>query len=239
MRNLLLALLLFIFVMPVFAQDDPAFETVEIAASDELALIGDYYLPENVDGEAPAVLLLHMLGSERSAYDPLIPYLLDAGYVILNVDMRGHGATGGSRDWDLAIDDAQLWFDWLREQETVDDARVAVIGASIGSNVALIACGNDEACVTAVALSPGEDYRGVMPGDAVANGLNAFLIAAHGDRASAEAIQAFFSDATGYVNARLYPGSAHGTRLFNDSLDSVAGAIIDWLDEQFDAVQEA
>lgn len=235
MRHFLAILFVFLLIFPAFAQDDN-FETVEIAASDGLALIADYYLPENAEGEAPAVILLHMLRGQHSDYEPLIPALLDAGYIVLNVDIRGHGATGGSDDWDLAIEDTQVWFDWLREQSAVDASRVAIIGASIGSNVALIACDNDADCVTAVALSPGEDYRGVMPGDAVANGVTAFLIAAHGDSGSASSIRAFFSDATAYVNARLYPGNAHGTRLFDNELDSVSGAIINWLDEQFAAV---
>ncbi|MEM9953324.1 MAG: alpha/beta fold hydrolase [Chloroflexota bacterium] len=229
--------IMLIFVGAIQAQDDTlSFETVELSASDDLTLIADYYTPDDMTDSAPAVILLHMLNSNRQAYEPLIPSLVDAGYVVLNVDMRGHGDTGGSNDWDLAIEDTQLWFNWLREQEIVDDSQIAIIGASIGSNVALIACDNDSDCVTAIALSPGIDYRGVQPADSIANGLNTLLIASHSDGQSASAIRQFFADATGYVSTRMYLGSAHGTRLFRNELDSVSGAILDWLDEQFSAV---
>jgi len=211
---------------------------VSIEASDGLTLVGDFIVPDGLEGDAPAVLLLHMLGSNRSAYEPLLPYLADAGFIVLNVDMRGHGATGGAKDWNLTEDDTQLWLDWLREQDGVDGARVAIIGASIGSNMALIACANDEACVTAVALSPGTDYRGVMPGDAVKSGISALLIASHGDSYAADSIREFFATGTGYLAARMYEGSAHGTNLFQNSLDSVGNAIISWLDEQFADVEE-
>lgn len=239
MRYWILFGVLFLLSLPTLAQTDdmPISEQIELGASDDLMLVGDLYMPETISEDAPAVLLLHMLGDSRSAYEPFIPYLLDAGYIVLNVDMRGHGATGGSQDWDLAIDDVQIWFDWLREQEGVDAERTAVIGASIGGNVALIACGNDEACVTAIALSPGEDYRGVMPADAITNGLNAFLLASHDDTQSADSVRAFFASATGYVDARLYTGRQHGTQLFSTDLESVASASVAWLDEQFASVE--
>lgn len=221
--------------LPTLAQGDDMLEAqqIDISASDDLNLVGDLYLPEAMTEPAPAVILMHMLGGNRSEYDPLIPYLVEAGYAVLNVDLRGHGATGGSQDWDLAIEDTQRWFDWLRQQEGIDAQRTAIIGASIGSNVALIACANDEACVTAIALSPGEDYRGVMPADAVANGLNALLIASHNDRQSADSVRAFFASATGFVDARLYTGRQHGTQLFATDLESVANVSIGWLEEQF------
>lgn len=237
MRKYLLLLLIAVLVFPVIAQGEAlSFETIEVPATDERMLIGDFYVPDELDAPAPALLLMHMYRGRRSDYTPLIPALLDAGYIVLTVDLRGHGATGGSIDWDLAIEDTQLWLDWLREQEAVDGSRLATIGGSIGSNLALVGCANDEECVTAVALSPGEDYFGVMPSDSLVEGLNALLIAAHEDRESADSIRTFFNDATGYVSARMYLGDAHGTRLFNNQLESVSNAIITWLDEQFSAV---
>ncbi len=237
MRRFLLFMLCFLLVIPVMAQDESlSYETIELPAGDELILIGDFYLPDEIDGTAPALLLMHMNGGRRSDYEPLIPQLLESGYIVLTVDLRAHGETGGARDWDMAVEDTQVWFDWLREQDAVDDARVATIGASIGSNLALIGCDNDADCVTAVALSPGDDYFGIMPGDSLVNGLNAFLVASHNDRQSADSIRTFFNDATGYVSTRMYPGRAHGTQLFSSELDSISNAIIDWLDEQFIAV---
>ena len=238
MHRFLWLTLYLLLVLPVLAQDDSlSFETIELSASDDLMLIGDFYVPDMMDESVPALLLMHMNGGRRSDYLPIIPALMDSGYAVLTVDLRAHGETGGGRDWDLAIEDTQYWLDWLSEQESVDASRIATIGGSIGSNLALIGCANDDNCLTAIALSPGEDYFGVMPGDSLVNGLNAFLVASHDDRQSAESIRAFFTDETGYVSSRMYPGRAHGTQLFSSELESISNAIIAWLDEQFASVE--
>ncbi|NJL58071.1 hypothetical protein HC928_25350 [bacterium] len=49
-------------------------EVVNIEAADGLILVGDFYL-SNAEEPAPAVLLLHMLGSDRNAWRQLIPEL--------------------------------------------------------------------------------------------------------------------------------------------------------------------
>ena len=161
--------------------------------------------------------MLHMLNSNRAAYEPLIPNLHAAGYSLLNIDMRGHGDSGGAQVWDATIADIQSWVGWLEEGGHLGEAGLAVLGASIGSNVALISCAETEACRGAIALSPGLDYRGVQPADALVEGLadrSALLVAAHGDGYSADSVRQLFLNAAGDVTARLYPGRAHGTRLF-------------------------
>lgn len=240
MRSLIVIGVLLIFTVAISAQEMTTPESVGIEASDGLALRGDLYRPADMPTDAPAVLLLHMLGSQRSAYEPLIPALLDAGYIVLNMDMRGHGETGSSQDWQLAETDVQTALDWLRQQEGVNNEQIAIIGASIGSNLALIGCANDAGCVTAIALSPGLDYRDVQPESAVVEGLadrSALLVASHQDRYSADSVRTMFGSATGNISARLYAGNAHGTNLFNNELDSVSHMIVSWLDEHFAAAE--
>ena len=66
--------------------------------------------------DAPVIMLLHMLNSNRAAWDPLIPDLLAAGYALLNIDMRGHGDSGGTRDWDKTINDVAVGWVGLAER---------------------------------------------------------------------------------------------------------------------------
>jgi dipeptidyl aminopeptidase/acylaminoacyl peptidase len=106
-------------------------QAVEVEAADGLLLRGDYYAPAAEN--APAVLLLHQLGSSRVSWSPLIPALLDEGYTVLAVDLRGHGETGGTSDWTAAVSDVETWLDWLRAQPGVRADAVSIIGASIGS----------------------------------------------------------------------------------------------------------
>ncbi len=209
-------------------------ERARVAAADGLELIGDYFSAPTDAESVPAVLLLHMLGSERSAWEPLIPPLVEAGYHVLAVDMRGHGETGGSSDWPAAETDVQTWLDWLRGRPGVNGDGVSVVGASIGSNLALLACAHDTGCVTVIALSPGLDYRGVQPLSALTEGLverSALLVASHGDTYSADSIKELAANASGEVGLRLYAGRAHGTQLFRDDGERLIQTIIAWLDE--------
>lgn len=235
LKLIVVILLLTSFSLSLSAQDELSFETISIPASDDLMLVGDFYIPEaTLETGNPTVLLFHMLGGRRSAYEPLIPDLVDAGYSVLNADLRGHGDTGGSQEWDLTVDDVQVWLDWLRTQDGVDRSRIAIIGGSIGSNVALMGCANDADCVGAIALSPGLDYRGVQPETAVVDGLSdraVLLIASHSDRYSAESVEQLITNSTGDVSGRIYRGSGHGTNLFRTEYASVSHTILSWLAE--------
>ena len=237
-RKLLMGLVLVALVIPlmgVVAQDGGEVEPVEVTveAADGLALVGDYYAVAPLEGEedAPAVLLLHMLGSMRLLWNPLIPELTGAGYAVLAVDMRGHGDTGGAQDWPLAEADVQVWLDWLRAQEGIDPDRVSLIGASIGSNLALRGMANDAAVVTAVALSPGLDYRGVTTEDALETigKRPVYLVAGQSDRYSADSVRTLGAAIRGDGLVRFFDSSQHGTSLLMEQ-PTLGRSIVAWLD---------
>ena len=235
MRILRVYCLLILLILPATTAQEPppAPETITRAAADDSALVADFY-PASED--APALILLHMLNSRRGAWDPLIPDLHEAGYAILNVDMRGHGESDGGQDWDAIIADMAGWVDWLAQNQRSGDAGLAFIGGSIGANVALISCAESDACRGAVALSPGLDYRGVKPEPALVDGLAermALLVAAQADSSSSTAIRQMFLNAKGDVSARIYPGRAHGTGFLDSRYDSVSRLILGWLAELF------
>lgn len=229
MQRFLIFLLMCLLATSVSAQRDSSAEVVTTEAADGLVLVGEFYAS---DDPAPAILLLHMLNSRRSAWSPLIPALTDAGYNVLAVDMRGHGDTGGAQDWAAAERDIEDWLDWLADQPSVDSDQIAIVGASIGSNLALIGCAYDARCVTAIALSPGLDYRGVMPEAALAEGLadrSALLVASHDDSYSAEGVRSLTEVAVGELGVHLYTGRRHGTDIFATEADSLNSIIMNWL----------
>ena len=65
------------------AQDLPESETITRLAPDDVALVADFYAAPEETTDAPVIIALHMLNSKRSAYEPIIPDLHDAGYAIL------------------------------------------------------------------------------------------------------------------------------------------------------------
>jgi alpha-beta hydrolase superfamily lysophospholipase len=243
-RVVLFGLLIALIANGATAQDVklPEAQQVEIKAADDLMLVGDFYpVVTDTDQPRPAVLLMHMLGSKRSAWQSLIPALWEKGYHVLTVDLRGHGETGGGIDWPKATADVQTWLDWLRAQKTVRGEAIAIIGASIGSNLALLGCADDQQCVTAIALSPGLDYYGLKPQAAVVTGLrkrSALLVASQADGYSADSVKQLLTDTRGDVAARIYAGGAHGTEMFDFAQSKgITPLILAWLDEHTPPVQ--
>ncbi|MBK9124111.1 MAG: alpha/beta fold hydrolase [Chloroflexi bacterium] len=212
---------------------------VERESADGVTLVGDLYLPDAIEEPgAPAVLLMHMFGARRGDWEPLIEPLVDAGYAVLNVDLRGHGDSGGQRDWTMATQDVADWFAYLKEQTSIDPARLGVIGASIGSNLALIGCAAEPACLTAVALSPGLDYAGLMPEDALAEDMverSALLVTSRGDMESTAAVRQMVTTANTELGVRILHGTAHGTRMFDQRDFTVVPLILYWLDVEMAA----
>jgi alpha-beta hydrolase superfamily lysophospholipase len=235
-----LLLILALMATVAFAQEAVEPQEVQVEAADGLMLVGDFYVLD-AEKEAPTVLLMHMLNSRRSAWDVLIPSLLEGGYNVLNVDLRGHGDSSGARSWTAATADVQTWLDWLREQPGVRDDAIALIGGSIGSNLALVGCANDPACTTAIALSPGLDYFGVMPQESVTDGLearSALLVASQRDSYSADSVKQMLFNATGDIGARIYSGRRHGTdMLLGDTYEPLTTLILAWLDEHTPEVE--
>lgn len=240
-RRQVVSCVVLVFVIGMTAAQDfpiPEPQTVQIEAADGLVLVGDYYkLQPLADQSRPAVILLHMIGSKRQSWSRLIPALLEAGYEVLTVDLRGHGDTGGEINWFAAVTDVQTWLDWLREQPGIEADAISIVGASIGANLALIGCANDDDCVTAIALSPGLVYYSLKTESSITNQLSkrsALLIASQTDQYSADSVKQLVNSATGDIGARIYAGTAHGTQLFEVSdavREGLITLIVSWLDE--------
>ena len=115
----------------------------------------------------PTVILLHDLGGDKQEWlttTDLFIELLERGYAVVAVDMRGHGQTPLPEDRQvLLIEDLEnsvldvfATLNWLLGQRAVDPNRIAVIGDGSGGNVAFVSSGVfTEQIKTSVSLSPG------------------------------------------------------------------------------------
>lgn len=206
-------------------------EQVSIAAADDLTLIGTYYSQAS-EAPRPAVLLLHMLGSNRTVWEQtgLPAILVSNGYNVLALDMRGHGDTGGQQDWEKSPDDIQRAWEFLRQQPGVDRERTAFIGASIGANEALIAAANEPDIRTVILLSPGLEYRGVAtePVMPTYGDRPILFVASEDDSYSADSIRQLAKLATGTAVLQLYENAGHGTAMFAAAPD-LPDLITEWL----------
>jgi dienelactone hydrolase len=199
-------------------------QEVEIEGSDGHKLRGAYYAAASSDG--PAVLLLHQLYTTRSSWAELIQPLMDAGYRVLAVDLRGYGATRGAINWALAQEDTALWFAWLASQPGVTS--VALVGSSMGSTLALNGCAVIERCKGAVALSPGLSYFQISTHDAVQGAFPKLIVYAEQDRYPARDAPEMVELGGESVQILSYQGRAHGVDLLKQEADAIP-QIISWL----------
>ncbi|MCC7477656.1 alpha/beta fold hydrolase [bacterium] len=208
---------------------------VWLKSRDQFNIAAWYFAPKapKVKGAlAPAVLLLHMRGSDKAAWKGLPRKLVDEGFAVLALDLRGHGESLDSfgrplplqsmqdSDYQNMIFDLGAGHDFLAAQAGVDPERLAIIGASIGANLGLIYCAGDRRVRTVVALSPGMNYRSLEPLGYM-DGVDKraiYLVAAKGDRTSADACEklARSGNQEGVKSVRLFEGAAHGTDLFTE-----------------------
>jgi len=189
--------------------------TVTLSGAQGLELQGTHMPAANA--EAPAVLLLHMYGSDRRSWQSYAEDLAAAGIASLAIDLRGHGDTGGEEDWELAQQDVAAAFDWLQANPGVDPSRVGILGASIGANLALVQASSYPVNVAAAALlSPGLDYfRVEIEGLAKeAQGVPLFLAASENDGYSAETVRILAEEAPGNNTLSVFDGASHGTDMF-------------------------
>ncbi len=215
-------------------------QPITISAADGVALAAAYYppaiYPQAGAQSAPAVLLIHMLGRTRADWDPFARELQTYGVAALALDLRGHGASSGPPDWAKAPGDVRAAWDRLAAYPEVDRQATAVIGASIGANLALIVGANNPEVVTVIALSPGLDYRGVQPAGVLSNfGQRAVLFVASQD-------DAYAYDSVGQMVPRVPQGEAHYFTAAGHGTDMLADAsletiLLDWLTRQLQIVK--
>ncbi len=225
-----------------------AAERVTVKAKDGTALVGDlYHSISPADGKAPLVVLLHMLSRNRGDWQPYIAQLTARGYAVLAMDLRGHGESiqrGHERlSWQTfrISDYARMSGDLLEtldalaaDQDRIDLNSVAVIGASIGCNVALVAAAERQAIRALVLISPGLDYRGIKTEEAIRRYGNRpiLLVAGEADAYAANSTRTLYSGAAGPKELRMYMGDAHGTRILESRPDAVT-LVLGWLDRFF------
>lgn len=221
-KTLSLLLVLFISGSPIFAQEIPSSD-VEIQASDGKTLYGSYFSNSN-DGKA--VILLHELYTNRSSWKPLIQPLLDTGFKVLAIDLRGYGKTKGKINWKQAQQDTVTWSAWLKSQAGVQS--VALVGSSMGANLALNGCAAIEGCVGAVAIAPGLNYFGVRTKDAITAGIPTLIIYADKDTYPQNDVPKMQELGGDHIEVLVYSGRTHGMGLFKEH-DDLATSIVNWL----------
>ena len=157
---------------------------VTIKAGDGVSLAGTLFEPSGDPpaGGWPAVVLMHGLGGDRSSMNLLAGAmgLIGDRYVVLTVDARGHGQSGGrvGIDGPREIADVREVYAWLAGRAEVARSRIGAFGISLGGGAVLnsLAAGVPWAAVE-VAQTWTDLYSALAPNGLPKSGIVAGLVA--------------------------------------------------------------
>lgn len=166
------------FTLGIVTEQEESGDGIRLETFDGIELYAAFDVPEGVQAPIPVALLLHGYGENHTVWAPLRERLLERGWAVLALDLRGHGQSrsqGGT-----AVEPQESWredpqqfpldltpaLDYLRTRPRLDTNRIAVIGFDVGAQLALVASSRFREVSTAVALDPNLDEALRMAGTA-------------------------------------------------------------------------
>jgi pimeloyl-ACP methyl ester carboxylesterase len=202
-------------------------EAIRLVSSDGVAVPALYFAPPQP--AAPAVLLFHMRDGRKENWNSLAQLLQQNGYAVFAFDFRGHGQSRAVVNWYWTDQDVIAAYSFLAGRPEVDSGRIALIGASIGTQEA----------IAFAALHP-DQVRGVamlstFASDEIEWGVQTYpgpilLMATEGDVAATLVSRQL---------ARLVPraelfileeSDRHGTQMLRSELE-IEPILLDWLEQ--------
>src|SRR5687768_1995494 len=137
---------------------------ISLFTEDGVTIIGSF---RDVPDKKGCALLLHAMPANKESWAELQEKLTALGYASLAIDFRGHGesmtsASGGALVYQEFNDgqhqrkilDVKASVLWLKARGC-DVSRLALVGASIGANLAIRYASENPGLPAVVALSPG------------------------------------------------------------------------------------
>ncbi len=191
-------------------------ERIELE-SDGWVLVGDLVIPETTT-QVPAVLLLHMMPTDRTSFTKLAGLLAERNIASLRIDLRGHGESINQGEHNEQIN-AEAWHDilaainYLAEHEAINPERIGVLGASYSGEQAALA-GREGAEVKSWVIMSSGSFSEESIQYVAHSGAHWQFIAARDDGDVADLMRRAAESAPGLAAATIYPRGGHGTYLF-------------------------
>lgn len=224
----------------------------KIFVTDDSLKLWAVLMKDTTTRSEPLVVLLHMLGRNHESYDPLIQALqkfVDTDSLhrplptILNLDLRGHGAsivkptqtlsykTMQEAEFKKIPGDVKQFVQSMLPDTSlgVDTGNIIIIGASIGANSAAILTDLMPGIKRIVLLSPGKDYHTLAPSDAIAKFKGEIVIfSSKGDEYAAQSSEFFAGLNKEHCSLWWHEGDAHGTDIINFDKKAMQ-QLVEWI----------
>ena len=204
---------------------------VALKAADGTALAAAWGVPAK---SAHGVVLVHQYGRNKEDWQFLAQELVRDGNAVIAVDLRGHGQSVGAVPRDLSpADFAAMQLDVraaVAQLRGKGVSKFSLVGAELGANLAINVAVDEPGVVSAVMLSPGLDYRGVIAGDSVKRYGNRplLLVASADDAYAARSAGVLDTTAVGEHEFRLLDGAGRGTKMLNRE-PALQGWLVGWI----------
>lgn len=221
-----------------------------LETADGVTLAGDLLL--SAEPTAPVLVLIHSFRVDRSEWGPLVEKMAAAErrYTIVNVDLRGHGASRGGKDGGKTFD-----FSTIKPEDVeqlVQDVEAAakhgveatggrassvvLLGSSLGAALAAKAASTVPKVSAVGLVSPGAAIHGfdVYRPFADVRALPAFIGASGADNVSREPLAALTKMAK-KGTVKTYEGQAHSARWIGKDQPALWDDLAAWLSQVYDA----
>lgn len=200
-------------------------EEITFKTEDGVEISANYFKPKKE--HSPVFLLLHMMPSTKESWNSFATLLQENGFAVLAIDLRGHGKSidknGSQLDYKEFKDpehresmkDIAAAKEYLSGMKNIDLSRMAIVGASIGANLALWQASIDKDVKLLILLSAGLNYRGIEAANLAPEYSGpVYLLACEGDTNAANSSRDLLNIFPGDKKLEICKGNSHGTNMF-------------------------
>ena len=222
---------------------DTFWEKTTWATGDGVILVGLYHPPTR--SRAYTWVLLHGLGSTKEEWNVFSRKLAQQGNGIFLYDARGHGGSnrtangeavsyqdwrhaGPESSWAKMPDDVTSAVDYLKRHYDLSEKKIAVGGASLGANVALVYASEHSRVPALLLLSPGLEYAGIASPEPyqLYKGRPVLIAASPGDFYAYSSVQELAKVSIGPEQAVQVGKKGHGVQMFDEEFTK---AVLSWM----------
>ena len=132
-----------------------AMQEVSYTTEDNITIYGSWIVPEALEdtsSKLPVVILLHDYGFDRRDWGVFIPDLIEKGFCVFVIDIRGHGKSTSSGQrfsgqyspsvasylLEMGYLDVLGALDWINEQKEVRPKSISLVGVGLGADLAYL-----------------------------------------------------------------------------------------------------
>jgi pimeloyl-ACP methyl ester carboxylesterase len=180
---------------------------VTFVSDDGVTLSGTLY-----GSGASAVIFSHMFPTDQTSWTPIAQDLAGRGYLVLTYDFRGYGTSQGPKDVSKIDHDLRAAVAFVRAQGA---AKLVLVGASMGGMAtAKVAAVEKPAAV--IIMSAPQSFMGLAVSDDEVKAIAAPKLFIGSEQDGATSTTLHMADvASEPKDKHVYPGSGHGTYIFD------------------------